>query len=397
VFSKYKKIILLAVLLRLLVMPFFYHPDIKSQLFHMQYLSHGVTNIYDFVDKNRSHLPYTNIYVYLPTTYYFFGSVNFILSPLYPHDLYTWLNDWGANQNNYHNMMFFMLVLKLPYLIFDLLTGYILYKIYNNKKILYFWFFNPISIYLIYILGNFDIIPAFLTLLSFYFIKNNKQFWSYLAIGFAIALKMYPIMFLPLLLFYDKKNIFKNIKYAVVSLLPLILSILPFIKQQSFYDSFIGSGLTQKILEYKIGGLPIFPICFILILINYFFSKSKYKFEIAMTQTFLIFIGFVNFHPQWIMWFFPFIIILLIDSKKINWTFFIFFFLLIFCYIFLFDDNFLFWGHLVPIDPAFANLTSPYQLIKLKTPFNPVFIQQRVHQILLLLGLIGSIFYAKKK
>lgn len=395
--AKYKKIILLAVLIRLLVMPFFYHPDIKSQLFHMQFLSHGVFNIYDFVDKNKSNLPYTNIYVYLPFTYYFFGSVDYILSPLYPHDLYQWLNDWGETQNNYPNMIFFMLVLKIPYLIFDLLTGYILYKIYKNKKILYFWFFNPISIYLIYILGNFDIIPAFLTLLSFYFIKNNKQFWSYLTIGFAIALKMYPIMFLPFLFFYDKKNIFKNIKYSIFSLIPLILSILPFIKQKSFYDSFLGSGLTQKILEYKINGLPIFPVFFTLILIAYFFSKSKYKFEAAILQIFLIFIGLVNFHPQWIMWFFPFMIIFFINSKIKNKIFFMIFFSLIFLYIVLFNDNYLIWGHLIPIDPNFINLTSPYQLIKLRTSFDPSSIQKNIHELLLFFGIIGTIYYAKNK
>lgn len=392
-----KKIIFLAILIRLLVMPFFYHPDIKSQLFHMQYLSHGVTNIYDFVDKNKSHLPYPNIYVYLPFTYYFFGSVDFALSPIYPNDLYQWLNDWGTSQNNYSNMIFFMLVLKIPYLIFDLLTGFILYKIYKSKKVLYFWLFNPISIYLIYILGNFDIIPAFLTLLAFYFIKNNKQLLSYFSIGIAIALKMYPIMFLPFLFFYDKKNIFKNIKYAIFSLLPLILSILPFIKQKSFYDSFLGSGLTQKILEYRIFGLPIFPTLFILILIAYIVSKSKYKFEIAILQTFLIFIGLVNFHPQWIMWFFPFLIIIFINAKTKDKIFFTIFFLLILAYIVLFNDNYLTWGHLIPIDSNFINLTSPYQLIKLRTSFDPAIFQKTIHNLLLFLGITGSIFYAKNK
>lgn len=378
-------------------MPFFYHPDIKSQLFHMQFLSHGVTNIYDFVDKNRFYLPYTNIYVYLPATYYFFGSVDFVLSPLYPNDLYPWLNDWGTNQNSYPNMIFFMLVLKIPYLIFDLLTGLILYKLYKNKKILYFWLFNPISIYLIYILGNFDIIPSFLTLLSFYFIKNNKQFLSYLIIGIAIALKIYPVIFLPFLFFYDKKNVFKNIKYAIFSAVPLILSILPFIKQQSFYDSFIGSGLTQKILEYKINGLPIFPILFILIVINYFFSKSEHKFEIGILQTFLIFIGLVKFHPQWIMWFFPFILIFFINSKIKVKIYFAIFFALIFLYIILFNDNYLIWGHLIPIDSNFINLTSPYQLIKLRTSIDPSVIQKNIHNLLLLFSVLGTLYYAKNK
>lgn len=396
-FKTEKTIIILAILIRLLIAPFFYHPDIKSQLFHTQYLSHGVINIYDFVDKNRSGLPYPNIFVYLPFTYYFFGSVDFILSPLYPNDLYQWLNDWGENQNSYPNMMFFMLVLKLPYLAFDLSIGLLLFKLYKNKKILYFWLFNPISIYLIYVLGNFDVIPAFLTLLSFYFIKNNKQLFAYLTIGIAIALKMYPVIFLPLLFFYDQKNIFKNIKYAIFSFVPLIISIIPFINQKSFYDSFIGSGLTQKILEYKIAGIPVFPIFFILIIINYLFSKSKYKFETSVLQTFLIFIGFVKFHPQWIMWFFPFIIPLYLNASKKIKLFHLLFFILIFIYILLFNDNYLTWGHLIPIDSNFINQTSPFQMIKLRTSIDPSIIQKNIHNILLLLGVIGTFYYGKKK
>jgi len=395
--AKYKKVILLAVLLRFLIMPFFYHPDIKSQHFHFQFLSQGIFNIYDYIDQNKTKLGYKDTFNYLPLTFYTFGLTQTISKPFLSSDFYSWLNDWGENQNNYPNMIFFILVLKIPYLIFDLLTGYILYKIYKNKKILYFWLFNPISIYLIYILGNFDIVPTFLTLLAFYFIKTNKQFWSYLTIGFAIALKMYPIMFLPFLFFYDKKNILKNIQYSIFSLIPLILSVLPFVKQQSFYDSFFGSGLTQKILEYRINGLPIFPVFFLLILIIYYFSKSKNKFEIAILQIFLIFIGLVNFHPQWIMWFFPFIITFFVNSKIKDKLFLTIFFILILTYILLFNDNYLTWGHLIPIDPNFINITSPYQLIKLRTSIDPSLIQKNIHSLLLLLGTIGIFCYAKKK
>lgn len=395
-FKSVKNIFIVAILIRLLIMPFFYHPDIKSQLFHSQFLSHGVLNIYDFVEKNRSHLPYPNIFVYLPATYYFFGSTDFLLSRLYPPDLYKWLNDWGENKNNYPNMMFFMLILKLPYLVFDLLLGYILYKIYNNKKILLFYLFNPISLYLIYILGNFDIIPTFLTALSFYFIKNKKLFWSYFSIGIAIALKIYPVMFLPFLIFYDKKNIFKNIRFSFISLLPLIISILPFIFQTSFYTSFLGSGLTQKILEYKIMNIPIFPILYFIILINYFFSKSIDKFENAFLYTFLIFIGLVKFHPQWIMWFFPFLSVIYLKSNKFKY-FLILFFILIFGYIILFNDNYLFWGHLIPIDSNFVSLTSPFEIIKLRTHFDPTIIQNQIHNMLLILAIFIPIFYERKK
>ncbi|MDD2482716.1 MAG: glycosyltransferase family 87 protein [Candidatus Shapirobacteria bacterium] len=395
--SKYKKILFLAILIRVLIMPFFYHPDIKSQHYHFQFLSRGIFNIYEYLSQNKSTLGYKDTFNYLPLTYYTFGITQAITKPFLGNDFYLWLNDWGENKNNYINIIYYMFLLKIPYLILDIGLAILLLKIFNNSKIFYFWLFNPISIYLIYVLGNFDILPTFLTVLSFYFLRKQKLLFSYLSIGLAIALKMYPIIFVAFIFFYEPKNILKHLKYCCFSLIPLIITVIPFINQNTFISSFLGSGLTQKILEYKLLNLPIFPILYLLILINYIFSKSKYKFELAVTQTFLIFIGLVKFHPQWLIWFFPFILIIFINSKIFNKLYLILFFILIYIYIFLFNDNFLFWGHLIPIDSAFIDITSPFQLIKLKTSINPSLLQQQIHQILLLLGIIGSFFYAKKK
>jgi len=390
-----KKIILLAILIRLLIMPFFYHPDIKSQHFHFQFFSQGVFNIYDYLAQNKSTLPYKDTFNYLPLTYYTFGITQAISKPFLGNGFYTWLNDWGETKNSHINIVYYMFILKIPYFILDIGLAFLLLKIFKDTKIFYFWLFNPISIYLIYVLGNFDILPSFLTVLSFYFLTKDKLFYSYTSIGLAIALKMYPIIFVPFLFFYKPKDIPKHLKYFCFALLPLIITVLPFINQNSFISSFLGSGLTQKILEYKLFNLPIFPVFYLLILLNYIFSKSKYKFEFATTQMFLVFIGLVKFHPQWLIWFFPFVLVVYINSKIANKLFFIFFFFLIFIYIFLFNDNFLFWGHLVPIDPLFADLTSPFQLIKSRTTFNPNLIQKHIHQLLLIFGFLGSIRYAK--
>lgn len=392
-----KKLVLLAIIIRILIMPLFYHPDIKSQHFHFQFFSKGVFNIYEYIFKNKNNLGYQDTFNYLPLTYYTFGLAQTISKPFLGNDFYLWLNDWGTTKNIHSNIIYYMFILKIPYLILDISLAFLLLKIFKSSKIFYFWLFNPISIYLIYILGNFDILPTFLTVLSFYLLKKEKILFSYLSIGIAIALKAYPVIFIPFLFFYQSKDFKKHLKYCLFSLLPLAITVLPFINQTSFLNSFLGSGLTQKILEFKINNIPAFPILYLLILINYFFSKSKNKFEIAVTQIFFIFIGLVNFHPQWLMWFFPFTLAIFIDFKIINKLFLILFFILIFAYIFLFNDNFLFWGHLVPIDPLFADLTSPYQLLKLKFLINSSLIQQQIHQILLFLGIIGSLVYVKKK
>ena len=50
-------------------------------------------------------------------------------------------------------------------------------------------------------------------------------------------------------------------------------------------------------------------------------------------------------------------------------------------YILLIDDQYLSWGHLIPIDGDFINLTSPFNLIRQRFLLNPIEIQRGVRWI----------------
>lgn len=379
-----KNIYVLAILLRIIIFPIFYHPDIKSQNFHFQFLSQGKYNIYKYIDENKENLPYRDTFNYLPLTYISFGIGQILLRPLLPADFFIWINDWGPNQNNYSNLYYFMLILKLPYLFFDLGIGYLLYKIYN-KKILTIWLFNPLSLYLIYVLANFDIVPVFLSILSFYLLKKSHYNLAFIFLGIATALKLYPLLLFPFYLFYYSTNIKKIIINTFAFLLPLFISIVPFIFNPYFIEAFSGSGLTQKITESKILYIPIYPLLYFLIFTIYIFSKNRYI-EKSFLWLFLAFIIFVNFHPQWLLWFLPFIIFPILKTK-LNTSIFIVIIILSLIYIFLINDRFLFWGHLLPLDLNFINLTSPFELAVNRFHQNPQFIQQQLKFIIALLSL----------
>jgi len=334
------RLLLVAILIRLAIIPWFYHPDIKSQLFHTQYLAHGVTNIYQFLDTNRHQLPYTNIFVYLPFTYFFFGLINIASKPFYPHDLFVWLHDWSPLQNNYPNLPYYLLVLKLPYLLSDILTGFLLFKIFKRPQILWVWLLNPFSLYSIYVQGNFDIIPVMLVVLSYYFLQKQRLIFSFFILGIAIALKMFPIIFLPFFL----AKLPKNIKIYFVSLLfsglPLLLSCLPFLSTSSFISSFVGSGLTQKILELKYFSIPIFPLVFLAIFLFYL-RHSQTKLELCLLALMFSFFALVKFHPQWLIWFLPLSLPAVLKNKATAIITLITLSLSI-LYVFLINDNFLF-------------------------------------------------------
>lgn len=385
-----RRYFLLALLLRLLVAPWFYHPDIKSQHFHFQFLSKGVTNIYAHISANQSHLPYTDTFNYLPLTYYIFGATQIILKPILPTGFSAWINDWSQFQYHNPNLPVFLLILKLPYLFFDLLIAYLLYKMFSQTKFFLFWLFNPMVFYLVYVLGNFDILPSALTLLSLFLIVKNRHFGAGLVFGVGAATKLYPLIFLPpiiLTLLSSPKNL---AKYLLGILTPLLITLMPFVSSTDFWNSFFGSGLTQKIMALKLGMVPIFPAFYLLVI--FLFRHRSLSFQFSLIG--LLFLATVNFHPQWLLWFLPFMTISL-TSSRFSLSVFALSQILFLAYVVLFNDQFLFWGHLIPVSPLFLSLTTPYDLIRLRLATDPTIYQSILKYTFGIILFILAIYHRK--
>jgi len=380
-----KIIFVFAIILRLIIAPLFFHPDIKTQNYHLQFFSRGVFNIYQYVSDHKEQLPYRDTFNYLPLTYLSLGLQQLILKPILPSNFYTWINDWSASQNNYPNLFYFMLILKIPYLFFDMGIAYLLYKIYG-QKILNLWLFNPFSIYLIYVLANFDVIPVFFSLLAYYYLRQHKNFIAFAFLGIATALKLYPLLLFPFFIFYYHHKIKNLIANTFAFILPLLLSILPFISNPAFIQAFSGSGLTQKIIENKFMNISIYPVIYLLVFIFYFFQRQK-KIENSFLYLFLAFIIFVNYHPQWLLWFLPFIIAPIIQNK-IKTIIFTIISSLCLLYTFITNDQFLFWGHFLPINYDFLSLTTPYQIVLHKFHYLPELLQIKIKYLTAFLSLL---------
>ncbi len=363
----YLLIVTAAILIRLILMPILFHPDIKSQYFHAEFLSQGVFNIYEFIKKNQPYLAYKDTFNYPPLTYYFLGSYAFLTQPVLEPELKRWVNDWGTDRFQSPNLFRILFTLKLPYLILDIILGYLLInfvEVKKRKNLLVLWLFNPISIYIIYGLSNFDLIPAFFTVLSIFFILKDKPKLGGLAFGLAIALKLYPLLFLPFILarfFYLKKtNSF--IWFLFLSILPLFTSIV-FI----FYDfmSIQNSGLTQKFLEMKINlfnifHLPVFLIiCGITFLLYiYELVKGKTDFKTLFYFLTILLLGsftITEFHGQWLIWVLPFLLIVLTEFSGL-WIGLLMLWVSLIILMLSLQDNFLLVGLFTPIIPNISSI-----------------------------------------
>src|SRR3990172_1880264 len=119
-----KKLIVLAIALRLLVAMFYFHPDIKTFNYQASFLKQGVFNIYTYLVEHKATLPLKEEFVYFPLTYFTLGAYQAIASPILGSGFDSWLADAGINSFVKNPQIFkYLAVLKLPYLIVDVLIG----------------------------------------------------------------------------------------------------------------------------------------------------------------------------------------------------------------------------------------------------------------------------------
>ncbi|MEM2365056.1 MAG: hypothetical protein QW371_06075 [Candidatus Bathyarchaeia archaeon] len=158
------------------------------------------------------------------------------------------------------NEFAFLLALRLVFLVFDLGTGILLWKILGSKRLLAaLWFLNP------FIMGiaqyQFDSIPAFFILLAFYALRKNAFLSSWL-LGIAASLKTYPALLLPIAV----KRAGSIREIAIASLVALsipLLSTMSFLKSECFWRlTFIHFDLASQLMRRY-----VFPVVYIIILI----------------------------------------------------------------------------------------------------------------------------------
>lgn len=356
-----KRIIISALIIRLLIIPFFFHPDIKDINLRVSYLyTDKVLNIYEFLQKNSLTRVNAPDFVYPPLTYFSLGVYQFLIQPMLGNSFHSWLFDFSGLSSTSIYVFRYLMLLKFPYLIFDLLIGLFIYRYLPKDKKdsgLIFWFFNPLNLYAIYAIGQFDIIPSFLTFLSWYLWEKKLFKLSGLSLGLAASFKSYPLLLLLFFLF-SKEKLNEKLTHSFLALAFYFLTILPFINSESFRQNVLFSGLTQRIFQLHIplGGfhLSIFYILFTFLIILRIKFRSLPLWAFVLS-TFLAIFSISKFHPQWIVWVTPFLTLAFIYSKINLWK--IALLCLSFFMIFaLFGDKFLTTGLLSPISPIFLEI-----------------------------------------
>ena len=381
--SKLLAFLFIGLAIRIFLMAFTYHPDLAGQSLSSYFWGFkNITNVYEHLLSLPPTHPLvknfgvSDIFIYPPLTYFTLGTFEkiFAFTGL-QHFLETVMS--GTNIYKIPGLSWYLFILKFPYLIFDLAVAYLLYKYFDTSRLkslaFILWIFNPVTLYATFCMGVFDIIPVFFTVLSAYYLKKQKLSSSALSMGFGVAFKMYPIFLLPFIVFKSDKWL-QRLKIAIISLLPIILTNLPYI-YSSAYRYMVFGVKSQKMLymQWMLSGSEgLFPFLLILTIL-YLLSQNKQlrpKFYISyFLAVFLLLFSVTHFHPQWFIWVTPFLIIELLNYRfKEAWAY----LSLIFIYIFIIFtfENSLSVGLFAPLNPLLATFQGTQSILIKATDIN---------------------------
>lgn len=294
----------------------------QADLFHTAISSYAYLSghILDFYDFNKLFLEYNH---YLPIIYAIFAIWNIPLSILgltSPANGSNFAFELLIFPSSAIEIIWWKLLLVLFFVGSVYLVAAISKKINHsliNKNLSASTLFatSPFVVFSVFLLGGYDIISVFFTLLGilFYFKQDKLKFSIFFSI--AISLKFFAaVIFLPLLLIAEK-NLFKIIGWGLLASSFTLLQILIYIQHPVFLNEVFSmvfhkaqSHSTLKIIfKLSVASLYVF-FCFYL-----YFKKIKdlnefYKFAVfvPLFSYSLMFVA-ITWHPQWIIIMCPFL------------------------------------------------------------------------------------------
>jgi uncharacterized membrane protein len=259
--------------------------------------------------------------------------------------------------------LLFNFIVKIPFLISDVLIALILYKIvgeFTGKKPLaqsaaLLWFLNPFVIWISASWGMWDTLPALFSLAAMYLIIKRRFALSAVSLSLGVAAKLYPAVFLVPLIFYLYKTSNPNLRLRNLGVFigPFVgsslLLFLPYLRTATNFiaDFFlVGSGGSVEtiiplgpfsfgltywslashlnlgsdgVLFVSVASIVLFVVALLLV----YWRSSKLSFkspvsDLSIAMLFCVAALLLSYRivcEQWVIWAIPFLVILCVTGR----------------------------------------------------------------------------------
>ncbi len=319
--KKYWIIFSIGLILRLVIAGITFHPDVRTlSLSSSTIFQIGSLNFY----ADSIQLPSRDILDDLPLSYLISLPVHSIFRLLVNINIENIFLSNTDKLFGSSSIIFYLLYTKAPLIFADLSLAFLLSLSVSNllqKKVLFLWMFNPVTLWATSAIGQMDIYPTFFIFLSWLLIRKGKLSWAAFALGLGGAIKSGPFLLFPLLLGLGK-NWLEKIKIIILVFLPYLITVMPYLQFQEFRQNALLAPQLAKSFFARIslsGGESIFITAAAILFIYFLYFAQKRSAEDFLKYglvILLLILSFTHFHLQWFLWLIPFLIIWLIN----NWT-----------------------------------------------------------------------------
>lgn len=349
--KRFLLIIFLFVLLRILVAPLVWHPDVGNHVdWGARFYSYTPekfyapeSNVWNFTWPNQ---PPGSIYIYAFVTKLYeiifsivwFLNVNISFFPSFVVPFFE------------HNFIYGML--KLPAIVADLLLAIAIFKITKSKVAPLVFLAIPSIWYNSSVWGQTDSVVNFFAFISIYLATKNKLFLSIFMFAISLYIKLSMAIFAPILiLVLLKKSLKKTIAYSLLVAALIILFSLPFSANKNpilwLRDIYLDRVLTEQMqvvsanafnfwgllfgskqeshyltifgFTYQLIGYVLFASLWLVSMVIFYFSKNKHAvFSILSLTALCSFMLMTNMHERYLYPMFAPIVVLAFYLKKIR-------------------------------------------------------------------------------
>jgi hypothetical protein len=289
----------------------------QTDLFHTSSTSYGylnghVTDFYDYNNQLVSGWEY-----YLPLIYALFAIWNIPLKLFgLMHDVATSGITLSIPELAWSKLLIVIFYFATAYVIF-LIAKSISGQSQKAKYVAVIFATSPIAIFGSFMMGEYDIISVFFSMLGFYFYIRRDYLKFSLCFSLAISFKMFPlVIFIPLLLLVEKR-LLHMLKYGLVALAATLLQIALYYNNSAFRSSFftVASGRLSFLEDFHLSVVNRSPYLIIILTIICIYAYVKevdldseqYKTAINLSLlSYAVLFATVFWHPQWLLMIVPF-------------------------------------------------------------------------------------------
>ncbi len=218
------------------------------------------------------------------------------------------------------NSIFNFALIKGILLCFEIVLFWVLTRLttYNIHRLTWFYWLNPISIYVTYVLGHFDIISMSLITVSLFLLGKNLFRISGILAGLALASKFQVAIILPFIAaFIWNNNYLKVATRRLIDFgLPLVLvslvGFIPLLEANHFSYSTFSSPEAMRLLAAKIslgsGNDFVIGIGLVILVLGRLVFATRITFQGLLYGSGLLLGTLVlttNAQPGWYLWYLP--------------------------------------------------------------------------------------------